>query len=124
MILKHIQDGTITPEDIKTFSTIYPSLQKDFSQKIVNKMIESESKKINIPFKTRLGLSLFLGQPLESSVKQQNIMANQALYIPPMPKGQAPRGRGTQFKASFSKLPNLDATPMQMRERTRGNKWN
>mgnify|MGYP003337293931 FL=1 len=122
MILKHIQDGTITPEDIKTFSTIYPSLQKDFSQKIVNKMIESESKKINIPFKTRLGLSLFLGQPLESSVKQQNIMANQALYIPPMPKGQAPRGRGTQFKASFSKLPNLDATPMQMRERTRGNK--
>jgi len=122
MILKHIQDGTITPEDIKTFSTIYPALHKSFSQKIVNKMIESEAKKINIPFNTRLGLSLFLGQPLESSVRQQNIMANQALYIPPMPKGQAPKGRGTQFKASFSKLPNLDATPMQMRERTRGNK--
>lgn len=117
MVLKHLQEGTLTPEDVRTFSTIYPGLHKQFSQKIVNKMIESEAKKLDIPYKTRLGLSLFLGQPLESSVKQQNIMANQALYVPPMPPGQAPRGRGTQFKASFTKLSNLEATPSQAREK-------
>lgn len=118
MVLKHVQDGTITPEDVRTLNEVYPSLVNTFRQKITNELVEAVSKGRAIPYKTRLGLSLFLGQPVESSINSQNIMSNQTLYLPPpMPQTKGRPSGG--FKASFSKLPNIYATPGQLRERNR-----
>lgn len=117
MVLKHVKDGTITPGDIETISTVYPSLYEDLKQKMLEQLMDMRAKKATIDYKTQLGLTLFLGQPLESSTQPQNIMSNQLIHAPPMPP-QAPRtSRPSSMKSS--KMPEISSTPEQIREQKR-----
>jgi hypothetical protein len=118
MVIKHVKDGTITPDDIKTISTIYPALYDSMKEQIMEKLIDTTHKKVTIPYQTRLGLSLFLGQPLERSIAPNNIMSNQSLYQPVPQAPQAPKSAPSSLKAS--KLPNIYSTPEQLREQKKG----
>jgi hypothetical protein len=118
MVIKHVKDGTITPDDIKTISTIYPALYDSMKEQIMEKLIDATHKKVTIPYQTRLGLSLFLGQPLERSIAPNNIMSNQSLYQPVPQAPQAPKSAPSSLKAS--KLPNIYSTPEQLREQKKG----
>lgn len=113
-VLKRVKDGTITVDDIATMSAIYPSVYKNLRERMMNQLTES---KLDLPYATRLGLSIFLGMPLDSSTMPQNIMTNQGLYAPPMPQ-QAPR-KGAPSALKSSKLPNIYSTPEQLREQKR-----
>jgi hypothetical protein len=118
MILSHIKDGTITPEDIKTVSTIYPAFYQSMQLKLTEKLNDLTSKNVTVPYSTKLGLSLFLGLPLERSISQQNIMFNQAA-VTPMPEPKKPI-TAPSSALKTSKLPDLDSTPQQLRQKQKG----
>jgi len=116
VVLDSIKEGTLTPQDVKSLSTMYPGLYGRLVDKINNDMVEHVSKENPISYKTRLGLSLFLGQPLDSTMTPQSIIAAQ-----PKPQ-QAPQMGGMHAKHSteqLSKLPGSYATPNQARQASR-----
>jgi hypothetical protein len=119
MVLQHVKDGSVTQDDVRTISTIYPELYQGMKQDIMTKMIDHLHKGHEIPYQTRLGLSLFLGVPMESSIDSQNILRNQALYAQP---AQAPKAKfsPSSTKSSLGKLPNIYATPQQLRVQKKG----
>lgn len=115
-LLQHVKDGTVTPQDVVTLRTIYPSLYEKMSQKLVSDMTEHAAKDDIIPYKTRIGLSMFLAQPLDSTMTPQAIMANQP------PPAQAPQqqaqpkpSRVPQGTKNLTKLASSYQTPDQAR---------
>lgn len=86
IVLSSIKNGTLTSHDVIALHTMYPELYEGMKQKLMSQMVEETSKGGNIPYDTRLSLSLFLQQPLDSTMKPEAIMAAQ-----PTPKPQEPQ---------------------------------
>lgn len=122
LIMKHIKDGSITPQDVDTIKNIYPSLYNQLSMKIHEGIINNVSKGISIPYKSRLGLSLFLGQALDSTMSQQGILGAQPLPPQAQPQQGAPGMRPKHSTTSLNKLPSTYKTPTQTAESRRSNK--
>lgn len=110
-ILQRIKNGSITMDDMNAMQAMYPSMINGLRQQLLQRMVDSKEL---IPYETRMGLTLFLGQPLDSTLRQQNIMQNQMAVVP-VP--EAPKGKPSVLKAS--KLPNIYSTPEQLREQKR-----
>ena len=117
MVLNHIKNGSLTSDDLKAISTVYPALYEDMKEKILEKLIDYNQKGIKLDYPVAMSLSLFLGMNLENSTESNHIMANQVIHAPPMPP-QAPRG-GAPSALKASKLPNIYSTPEQLREQKR-----
>jgi hypothetical protein len=90
VVLDGIQKGTITPHDVATIQNMYPDLYAGLQEKITNQMITVVSKKDVIPYTTRMGLSIFLAQPMDSTMMPASISSAQPLPPPPPPDQQAP----------------------------------
>ncbi len=105
--LKYIQDGTLTTKDMRTLTTIYPSLYSHLSQKLMTEMTEKTSKGEAIPYKTRQSLSLFLQQPLDSTMTPQSIQAAQPQTQSSM-QGQPVQGNSGPHPA-YSSVKGLDS---------------
>jgi len=119
LVLKHMQDGTLTPKDITTLNTIYPNLYKQLSQKLQNEMIESVNKGQTLPYQRRLALAMFTAQPLDSTMTPQGIMSAQPMtaqppQAPPQGAQQAPK-KGSPSKVT-QKLPKMYQTTGQAAE--------
>lgn len=111
MALKHIKDGTLLPQDVTLVKTLYPALYEKISQKMMDGIADSAHKKEQIPYDTRLGISLFLGQPLDSTMTPAGMMALQTkLPSQPMTQGQGPHSMKGLGDLSKSYL-----TPQQAR---------
>lgn len=115
VVLQSIKDGTLTPQDVTSISTLYPSMYEEMKMKMLEKIAEKGADSLS--YKSKLCLSLFMGQPMDSSTNVNNIATNQAISVPPPP--QQPKQPSVGFKAGFEKLPNIYATPRQLRERNR-----
>lgn len=119
IVLESVKTGNVTPTDLKTISTLYPNLYQSMRMKVADKMTTHLSKKGEIPYKTRLGLSMFLGMPLDSSTMPQNIMGNQGAFNSTnrQPQGpiSQPKGNSGGLKA-LSKMSNQYSTDSQARE--------
>lgn len=78
-VLRHVKNGTVLPQDLETLNIVYPTLYNQMKQAVMDNMITTVSKKPawEIPYKTRLGLSMFLGQNLDSSLSPQSIQFSQ-----------------------------------------------
>ncbi len=113
MILEHIKQGNITPQDIVTVRTLYPDLYNRISQKLVDGISNNVSKGDTVPYNTRLGLSMFLGMPLDSTMSPSAIMNAQ-----PVPKEAPQQGNPNVKKtgSSLTKMPKAYQTPEQARE--------
>lgn len=81
VVLQHIKDNTLLPEDVKSMVTMYPDLYAKVSQSLTNQMIDHTSTGEKVPYRLRQGLSLFLGQPLDSTFSPAGIMAAQGSFI-------------------------------------------
>lgn len=107
-ILPRIKDGSISPADLKTHVTVYPDMHKLISQKIQEKLIEAKIAGEHIPSPTRIGMSMYLGRPLDSTMSPGAIASNQP--IPKAPTGGGgPQNKRKQGTAPLSKLPSLYA---------------
>lgn len=110
VVLKHIKDGTLQPQDIVTLKTIYPALYNRLSQGLMSQMIDTVNKGETVPYSTRLGLSLFMGQPLDSTMTPQGISSAQ-----PSPEQQAQRQMDQGKAPAASSMKGLEKLPQQFR---------
>ena len=107
LVLQHIKDGRLVPEDVQVLNKLYPALYQKLSQKLYDNVIETTSKGNSIPYDVRMSLSLFLGQPLDSTMTSQFILSQQSKQQPqPMPK---------HSMAALDKMGMMAQTPDQSR---------
>lgn len=81
-VLKKLRDATVLPQDLEALSAVYPALYSTMKTSVLDKLIGKmgKQKSINLPYNKRMSLSLFLGMPLDSSMKAQSIMSNQQAF--------------------------------------------
>lgn len=122
MILEEIKDGTLNSLKLGHLQNLYPDFYANMRLKMMNQLVDVTSKGVKIPYKTRMGLSLFLGTPLDSTMKPEGIMAlqpkmAQAQQQAMMPMQQAAQGGGRQrgTMKNIGKLADQQLTPMQTR---------
>ena len=105
-VIPSIKDGTLQASDIAHIKAIYPNWYRGMSQKLMQAMTDHIQEGGTVPYTTRQTLSLFLGQPLDSTLQPASIQSIQAMYAQNQPMQQAqnqakPQGKG---KSSTNKL--------------------
>lgn len=76
-ILQHVKDGTLLPSDVVDIKAMYPALYQGMVKQLTAEMIDKTSDESMVSYKTRVGLSMFIGQPLDSSMTPQSILTAQ-----------------------------------------------
>lgn len=120
IVLQHIKDGTLQASDIVDLYTMYPALYKSMSQKLTNEMTSQHADEELLPYKTRVGIGLFLGHPIDKSMEPMSIMAAQP--VPKMP--QQPQGGQKQRNrpSALGKTNKTYQTPLQASESDRSSR--
>lgn len=115
IVMDKIQKGNLTAQDIGHLKAIYPNLYSGLVSKVNTAMLDHVSKGGTVPYRTRIGLSAFMGQALDSSMTPQSILAAQ-----PTPAQQPQEDqKGESMKHSTKDLGKLvegARTPLQQRE--------
>jgi len=121
-VLEKIKQGTLIPEEVGAVKTIYPLLYQRLQNQITEHLVEAKGKGAVIPYRTKIGLSAFLGSPMDTTMSPEAIQATQ-----PQQQNQPPQGAqtGVQPKRSTSgldKMATMAQTPGQARvaERSSG----
>lgn len=119
MALDMMKKGTLNHHDVQAIQTMYPQLYGKMVQKLTSEIVNHKDKSKLIPYKTRMGLSLFVGQPLDTTMTQPSIMAtqigkssaqsSQSVSQPQKP----PSGSSTK---ELTKAPAANRTPSQARQ--------
>lgn len=120
MVLQHIASGTLTADDVNIQKTLYPSLYTRISNKMTDEIAKAQSKGKIIPYKARMGLSMYLGQPMDSTMTPQAIISAQPK--PPQSQPQTatqPASRPKTSTNSLNKMPKMYQTPGQSAEKDR-----
>lgn len=121
VVLPEIKDGSITQQDVMHLRSLYPALYTQISTQLTQTMIQHLHDDGEIPYKTRLGMALFLGQPLDSTMTPQSISAMNP------PGGQTPTASQMQQMPSgghhsmknLGKIAQSSMTASQSREVSR-----
>lgn len=116
MIFQHIKDGTILPDDVINLKMTNPNMYNQMVEKVQHQMMDSVNDETHIPYKTRLGLSLFMGQTLDSTISPQAIQAAQP-QLPPPPSQGMPTRKGNM--KDLGKIGSMNQTPQQSRQANR-----
>lgn len=121
-VLHKVKNGTVIPEEVQAVQTIYPDLYQRLQNQITEHLVEAKANKATIPYRTKIGLSAFLGSPLDTTMTPEAIQSAQ-----PMQQNQPPQGAqtGAQPKRSTSaldKMATMAQTPGQARmgEKSKG----
>lgn len=112
LIMSDIKNGKVTEQDLQHLNALYPSLAKNIAQKLQTEMIEAVHNGVEIPYRTKLALSMVLRMPLESSISAANIVAAQ----PPPPTPPGTNSIPAAKMSGLKKLPGLSGTSQQSRE--------
>lgn len=115
-----VRDGSLTPQDVQTLMNVYPALYNSYKERFMEGLMAKQASGGQLPYKTILGLSLFMGTALESSVLPHNILMNQQVALPPAPAPGAPPGASSAKLEGLKGIPQASATPSQ----SRGNRLN
>lgn len=115
VVLPALKDGRITPSDVQALKTMYPNLYGKLSSKINEQIIEATHKGKLIPYKTRIGLAIFLGEPMDSTMTSQGILNAQPQ--PSQSPPQQPGGTAKSYQSKgLEKAPSQYQTPEQARQ--------
>ena len=118
-VLAHIKNGTLTPKDVTDLQNMYPSLYSSLSSKLYAGMIEHVGKGKEVPYAMRINLSMFLAQPLDSTMQPASIMAAQeASQTVKQQAAQNAPPKGSSTK-NLGKMNKSYQTPTQAREQER-----
>lgn len=121
-VLDHIKKGTITPEGMQHFTSMYPELHAHLKNKITEKITEGQVKGEMPPYKVRQGMSLFMGSPLDSTFTQQGIALAQPSPSAPPPQAHDGTMKKKNKGESLKKLPNQYKTAAQDAESDRSSR--
>lgn len=123
IVLQHIKEGTLQASDVQDLHNMYPAVYSQMVNKLNQEMINKVDEGHLIPYKTRMSMSLFIGQPLDSSMQPQSILAAQPHpnSKPGAQGGQQPmkNRKGTN---SLGKSNSNYMTPGQGAEKDRSNR--
>lgn len=75
--LEQVQYGTLIPDTIETLQAVYPQMYDDMKIKIMDKYFDLKSKDEELPRRTLVMLSEFMGSDLDESLEPQNILQSQ-----------------------------------------------
>jgi hypothetical protein len=98
MVLQHVKDGTLTSGDVTLMAQLYPALYQSLRMKMGEQLINMRHDETVIPYAQRMSLSVFMGEPLDSTMSPQSIMSLQTTFMPPAPPP------GMRAKHSFKDL--------------------
>ncbi len=122
VILDKLNKNTLTPSDVKAIRSMYPALYNKMTQKLTDNMIDHMAKGNMIPYQKRLGLSMLMDKPLDSSMLPNAIVASQVVGNPNSASAQGmqqQQQQGGPKKGSakaFEKLPSSYQTSVQAHE--------
>jgi len=123
LIVDKIKSGTLTADDMKHFAALYPGLHNKIADKLVAEIADIKGKGKLIPYKARMSLSLFMAQPLDSTMTPNSILSAQ-----PKPTQQPQQAQGNGDKVTqkggqaLSKLSKSYQTPGQSAEQDRSDR--
>lgn len=123
IVMQKIKDGTLTPHDTAALKALYPALYGRMVQKMTEQMVDATSKGQSIPYKTRMSMSLFMGQALDSTMNPGAIRAAQPK--PPMAQpqtAQQPASNPKRSTAGLNKIPKMYKTTNQEAESDRSSR--
>jgi len=75
MVLQHVKNATLLPQDVQTLHTIYPNLHSQMVSQISNELIKAKTDGVLIPYSQRVSLSMLLGTPIGSTMTPQSMQA-------------------------------------------------
>jgi hypothetical protein len=110
-ILQKLKEGTLALNDVMHLQTMYPGLYQKLNQGITHEMMEVINKGEKISYKMRLGLSRFLGEPLDSTMTPEAIQASQMVFQNPIMNPSQKQGKVALN--SFKRLSEIEQTPSQ-----------
>lgn len=77
MVLQNIKDGVLVPDNVTDLQNMFPALYSEMSNKVMGELVNHLSDGGSVDYDTQIGLSMFLGQPLDSTLSQQSIASIQ-----------------------------------------------
>lgn len=120
-ILNRVKDGSVTGDEVAHYKALYPELHDALSKKMTERMMQSQLDEERPHYRTRQGMSTFLGSPVDSCMTQPNVAAAQMAFrqqkaqMPQPAPAKNKKGTATLTKASEQyQTPNQAA---QMRSR-------
>lgn len=116
VVLNHVKEGTLTTRDMMDLKTMYPALYQKLNSKLSDQVIGVIDKKIEIPYKTKLSLSLFMGQPLDSTMTPHGIQSSQMALMQGQHQQVQKEAGIKQNINKLSKFAQSDMTSQQSRE--------
>lgn len=119
IVMQHIKEGTLMPSDIQDLHAMYPELYTHMSQQLTNQMLSHHGEEETIPYKTKIGISLFLGQPTDASMMPGSIQAAQPIPKPPPQQQGKPKGSPSKVNQKQAKS---YMTPSQSAESDRSDR--
>lgn len=115
-VLNHVKAGTLQVGDIQALNAMYPGLYTKLKNQLTQQMTTALTKGNDIPGPTRLSLSLFLGQPLDSTMTPQAIMDAQPKPQMVSQQGESPGKPPSESSTKgLNKMPGMYQTPDQAR---------
>ena len=116
LVVPDIKNGTINLRDLQHLNAMYPELYAKISQKLVEEMAAQVEKDLLIPYRTKLGLSMFMQQPLDHSMSIEMLQSSQMQFAPMSPQQGGPGPMSQAKGKNLIGLPKQYATPQQTRE--------
>ena len=107
MALHYIKEGTLLPQDVATVKNVFPDYYNKMSQQILSQMAKSQQNGDSIPYRIKQGMSMFLGQPLDSTMTPASIQAAQSVYATQAATQQQQTQGQPRAKKSTAKLGNI-----------------
>jgi hypothetical protein len=106
-ILNHMKAGTLTPELLGHFKSMWPEVHNHISKKLTERILKSQMSEERPSYRVRQSMSLFLGSPLDSTLTPQAIQSVQAIYAPkqPIPPPGVPPKKQTKNTSKLGEIP-------------------
>lgn len=114
-VLDKIKQGSLTQDDIAVLGAVYPTLYNGMKTKLINETIDMKAKGMEIPYKTRIGMSMFLAQPLDSTMAPTSIQSTQVKTNTQNQEQNPQQSTGVKSSPALQKMSSIYRTPSQTR---------
>lgn len=121
-VLNKIQKGTLSSDDVVAIKTLYPGLYTNLTRKLMDEVVRSQDKGLVIPYKTKMALSLFLGQPMDSTMTPNALQSIQGGFMRSVAKQSAQQSPAPHSTSKLGKINTSYMTPTQQLQQRHSNR--
>ncbi len=116
LVLQHLKNGTLVPQDLATLGTLYPKLRQSLQDEAFQTLADAESSGKHLTHKQKRHLGALLGEPVtfqQTPQACQAIMQANAPEQPPAPAGKQPKKASATELKQIDKVNEMSQTPLQ-----------